>query len=89
MLERGTDIAPLGRRILTPSKQAPLPLAPRGNVVCNCFGVTSASIDQFLVQAGDAPLDTTLALMQKSLQCGTNCGSCLPEVRQLIKAHGH
>ncbi len=89
MLERGTDIAPLGRRILTPAKQAPLPLAPRGNVVCNCFGVTSASINEFLVQASDAPLDTTLALMQKSLQCGTNCGSCLPEVRQLIKTHGH
>ena len=89
MLEQGTDIAPLGSRILTPSRQAPLALAPRGTIVCNCFGVTSASIGQFLAQTGEAPPDTMFALMQKSLQCGTNCGSCLPEVRQLIKAHGH
>ena len=89
MLEGGTDIASIGRRILTPSRQAPLPVAPRGTIVCNCFGVSSENIDRFLAQASPAPLETTLGQMQKSLQCGTNCGSCLPEVRQRIKAHGH
>jgi assimilatory nitrate reductase catalytic subunit len=29
--------------------------------------------------------DQRLVQMQASLQCGTNCGSCLPEVKNLVR----
>jgi NAD(P)H-nitrite reductase large subunit len=28
----------------------------------------------------------TLAALQKDLKCGTNCGSCVPELRRLAAA---
>jgi assimilatory nitrate reductase catalytic subunit len=28
-----------------------------------------------------------LAALQNGLKCGTNCGSCIPELRRLVRAH--
>jgi NAD(P)H-nitrite reductase large subunit len=52
----------------------------RGRTLCNCFDVAEAEIDAFLARAN------SLAELQASLKCGTNCGSCLPEVRRRIAA---
>jgi len=30
----------------------------------------------------------TLAALQGKLKCGTNCGSCVPELRQMVLAAG-
>jgi assimilatory nitrate reductase catalytic subunit len=30
--------------------------------------------------------DQRLAALQGSLKCGTNCGSCIPELRRLVRA---
>jgi assimilatory nitrate reductase catalytic subunit len=43
---------------------------PRSRVVCNCFGMTEREITEGLAR-GDR------------LECGTSCGSCLPEVRAI------
>jgi len=48
--------------------------------VCACFKVGEAQI-RAAVAAG-----ATLAGLQKSLKCGTNCGSCVPELRRLVAA---
>ena len=45
--------------------------------VCACFKVTESTI-RSAVTAG-----ATLAKLQKELRCGTNCGSCVPELRRL------
>jgi assimilatory nitrate reductase catalytic subunit len=45
--------------------------------VCACFKVGESQI-RAAVAAG-----ATLAGLQKSLKCGTNCGSCVPELRRL------
>ena len=61
---------------------APLPTRPaagpaRGRIVCNCFDVSENEIRADLA----AGLD--LAALQQKRQCGTNCGSCLPELRRM------
>ena len=54
--------------------------AMRGRTLCNCFNVAEAAVDSAI--AGGA----TLAKVQKELKCGTNCGSCLPELRRKLAA---
>jgi len=54
--------------------------AMRGRTLCNCFDVAEADIDA-AIAAG-----ATLARVQKELKCGTNCGSCLPELRRKVAA---
>jgi assimilatory nitrate reductase catalytic subunit len=53
---------------------------PRGRTVCNCFDVAQRDIDAFLAAS------KSLAALQASLKCGTNCGSCLPELRRMAAA---
>jgi assimilatory nitrate reductase catalytic subunit len=50
---------------------------PRGRIVCNCFGVAEADI------RAEVALGADLATLQRSLKCGTCCGSCVPELRRL------
>src|SRR5258708_2318395 len=54
--------------------------AKRGRTVCNCFDVAEGEIDAFLAQSNSLPE------LQASLKCGTNCGSCLPELRRKVAA---
>ncbi|MEK6242991.1 MAG: nitrite reductase small subunit NirD [Pseudomonadota bacterium] len=48
--------------------------------VCACFKVGESQI-RAAVAAG-----ATFAGLQKNLKCGTNCGSCVPELRRLVTA---
>jgi NAD(P)H-nitrite reductase large subunit len=45
--------------------------------VCTCFRVSESRI-RAAVAAG-----ATFSALQKDLKCGTNCGSCVPELRRL------
>jgi assimilatory nitrate reductase catalytic subunit len=49
--------------------------------VCTCFGVREHAI-RAAAMAGAR----TTAELGRQLRCGTNCGSCLPELRALIAA---
>ena len=53
-----------------------------GPVVCACFGVGLATIQQ-LIDSGEA---TTVEAVGAHLKAGTNCGSCQPEIKKLIAA---
>ena len=53
-----------------------------GPVVCACFGVTRDALLRAITEQG---LDTPEAIGQ-ALSAGTNCGSCIPEIRALIEA---
>ena len=48
--------------------------------VCACFKVPESQV-RAAVAAG-----ASLAKLQKELKCGTNCGSCVPELRRLVAA---
>ena len=63
-------VAPIGKR---PGK-----LPQRSHVVCKCADITAAQI------TADLAAGATLAVLQKNRKCGTFCGSCLPELRQII-----
>jgi len=52
-------------------------------IVCSCFRVTDKQITQAL-ENGECH---SVPQLTKSLKCGSNCGSCLPQVERLVDAH--
>ena len=62
---------------LAPRPVGSAAVAPRGRIVCNCFEVSEADIRAAVGGGAD------LSALQRSLKCGTNCGSCVPELRRL------
>jgi assimilatory nitrate reductase catalytic subunit len=74
-----------GRALLAPGANPPVAVAARGRAICTCFNVTDAQIDGCLAAAEGGESDR-LAAVQASLKCGTNCGSCLPELKRLVRA---
>jgi len=56
------------------------PAADVGPIVCACFGVGRKVIERGICEQG---LVSTEAL-GAALKCGTNCGSCVPELKSLI-----
>ncbi len=74
-----------GRALLVPGSTPPMPVISKGKVVCTCFNVTDVAIEEQLSQCtGSAP--ARLAALQGALKCGTNCGSCIPQLQRLAKA---
>ncbi len=82
--ERQPWAAPLVR-LLDPMAHAVAPtVAPRDRRVCQCFGVgESAIVDCLRRTGGDG--GQRLAHLQAQLRCGTQCGSCLPELKRLVQ----
>jgi len=54
---------------------------PRGRTVCSCMGVSETAICAAIAAGCNTP-----AALVKQLGCGTQCGSCIPELRTLIAA---
>ncbi len=73
-----------GRALLSGSPVAPSPVPSRGAQVCSCFDITEPQIESTLSHCSGAP-DTQLAQLQAELKCGTNCGSCLPKLRSMVR----
>ena len=85
LLQERLDAQPLRRALLQPGAAAPQPLAPRGATVCACEGVGENAITGLLKAcAGDAP--TRLKRLQNELRCGTQCGSCVPQLQRMVQA---
>jgi assimilatory nitrate reductase catalytic subunit len=74
----GLAAAELRRWVLAPAASLPA-AAPQGKVVCNCLNVTGEQIADCVAAGAD------LAALQGKLGCGTQCGSCLPEIRRLLR----
>lgn len=47
--------------------------------VCNCVGVTDVEIQQAIAQGAD------FSVLQQTLKCGTQCGSCVPEIKRMLQ----
>jgi assimilatory nitrate reductase catalytic subunit len=58
--------------------------ADAGEIVCACYQVGRNSLIQGIQRDGL----TTPEAIGKALKAGTNCGSCVPELKQLIAQHG-
>jgi len=73
-----------GRLLLSPGARAPLAVQSRGKPVCTCFNVTDLAIQAELGRCSGTA-DERLAALQGTLKCGTNCGSCIPELKRMVR----
>lgn len=89
LLESTTDVTRMSRQLATPDKQAPLMglSLKRGKVVCNCFNTSSTRIEETLATLADQTPDALVLSLKTRLGCGTNCGSCVPELKQMAGQH--
>jgi assimilatory nitrate reductase catalytic subunit len=74
-----------GRLLLVPGAKAPVAVQSRGKQVCTCLNVTGPAIDAYLAGCSGTD-DERLASLQSALKCGTNCGSCVPELKRMVRA---
>jgi assimilatory nitrate reductase catalytic subunit len=70
--------------LLVPGSKAPIAVQSRGKSVCTCFNVTDAAITEQLAKSFGSD-ERRLVELQTSLKCGTNCGSCVPELKRMIR----
>ncbi|MDI1264172.1 MAG: molybdopterin dinucleotide binding domain-containing protein, partial [bacterium] len=70
------------RRMLLSGKSAD-GLANAGPIVCACFGVGRNTICDSIAAGARTPAD-----IGARLKAGTNCGSCIPELKRLIAQTG-
>jgi assimilatory nitrate reductase catalytic subunit len=73
-----------GRLLLAPGAKPPVAVQSRGKQICACFNVTEAAISQQLGQCAGFE-NERLEQLQGALKCGTNCGSCLPELKRMVR----
>lgn len=50
-------------------------------IICSCFRVSEDSIREAISAGADSP-----EALGKKLRCGTNCGSCIPELKQMFRS---
>ena len=76
-----------GRLLLVPGATAPVAVQSRGKPVCSCLNVTDTAIAATLALCQGTD-DDRLAQLQGQLRCGTQCGSCLPELKRMVRSTG-
>ena len=74
-----------GRSLLLPVSKPPVPVVSKGKVVCTCFNVRDIAIEDNL-RTCSGTASERLAKLQGALQCGTNCGSCVPELQRMVRS---
>ncbi|MEW5893095.1 MAG: molybdopterin-dependent oxidoreductase [Pseudomonadota bacterium] len=72
------DVGALRPWLLAPLAAPPQGQVAPGRIVCNCRNVAESAIRAAIAEGAD------LAALQAGLRCGTECGSCLPEVKRLL-----
>ncbi len=73
-----------GRALLLPGAQPPVQMVARGKQVCACFNVSDVEIDTQLTHCQGSS-DERFNALQSALKCGTNCGSCVPELKKRVR----
>jgi len=83
LLQTKSSTKDYGRRLLMTGSKAPVALAKAGKTVCSCVGVNDIAILEHL-KLSEGVHDQKLTSLQSVLKCGTQCGSCVPELRRMI-----
>jgi assimilatory nitrate reductase catalytic subunit len=76
----GAEIGEAERAVFATVREA-ADAQPVRKTVCVCFGVDRAQIEQ-AIRAGRL---TSAAEIGKVLKAGTNCGSCIPELKDILR----
>ncbi len=56
-------------------------LEPTGAIICSCF-----QVGDFAIRKAISEGCPDLGMLSERLKCGTNCGSCIPELKALLAA---
>jgi assimilatory nitrate reductase catalytic subunit len=80
VMTSGEFTAELRRWALAPLSTPPAGQRSRGKIICNCLDVAENDIIETIQLGAD------LITLQNKLKCGTACGSCLPELKQLVRS---
>jgi assimilatory nitrate reductase catalytic subunit len=84
LLQEATPLNWPARQWLMASDAPPEGAAPVSRQVCSCLNVREDAITACLQQQTGSE-DQRLAGLQSQLRCGTQCGSCVPELRKIIR----
>ncbi len=84
LLEDELPAQAYGRQLLAPGAKPPVAVRSRGKQVCTCFNVTDGQIASCLAGLPGSEAARFMAL-QADLKCGTNCGSCVPELKRMVR----
>lgn len=87
LLQQSLPAQDYGRYLLAPGSVPPGPAPLRSAQVCSCFDVSESAVRQTLAALA-GPAEARLAALQATLQCGTQCGSCLPALKRLTDLTG-
>ncbi|MGY8903469.1 MAG: nitrate reductase [Burkholderiales bacterium] len=85
LLQQELPAQAYGRLLLVPGAKAPVAVQSRGKQVCSCLNVSDIAITQFLAQC-EGTDETRLGLLQTALKCGTSCGSCVPQLKRMVRS---
>jgi assimilatory nitrate reductase catalytic subunit len=80
MMVQGASAEAVRPWVLAPVSTPPRGTLNRGRIVCNCLDVSETEIRRELGPG------VTLEQLQARLKCGTECGSCLPELKKMYVA---
>jgi len=83
LLLQRASVKPYGHLLLKSGAAAPGGIVAQGRLVCTCFGVSQSRIESTRACLSGTP-EQRLSQLQASLRCGTNCGSCVPELKRLL-----
>jgi len=81
VMASGEFTAELRRWALAPLSTPPAGQRSRGKIICNCLDVAENDIIETIQLGAD------LITLQSKLKCGTECGSCVPELKRLVTLH--
>ncbi len=84
MLQECVDVGRFRASILMPISPQ-FVAAPNDSVICQCHGVKQSQIEQLLASKQDSQ-GSTLDRLKQQLRCGTECGSCLPQLLRMVLA---
>jgi assimilatory nitrate reductase catalytic subunit len=76
-----------GRRLLMTGQKPPVALKEAGQTICTCVGVKDVTIEAWL-QVNSGTADLQLEGLKTNLKCGTQCGSCVPQLNRIIARKG-
>jgi assimilatory nitrate reductase catalytic subunit len=77
-MKEGVPIDALRRWLFAPRAEPPVASAAPRRVICNCLDVSEADIQREIAAGADLPA------LQERLKCGTSCGACVQEIKQLL-----
>jgi assimilatory nitrate reductase catalytic subunit len=79
LIAEGGDASALRPWLFAPLGAPPAGTSQRGRIICNCVDVSETEIVAAVRQGCD------LNGLQSTLKCGTQCGSCVPELKRLCE----